>query len=406
MSAGINFHIPYLENININCFSSDFLFEFAEGDCIFQEYCPTMFAEIISRKVSKIRKSDPLMKNYKFSELKKEDLVVFQRFLKSMPTGQFSFTMKEKNSVYRFAKELENVELVNISTPDFRKEIPLKDVIPQLIDKLSFEINPSEEITIIAQNIHKFDYQSLSTLQYEILEKILSNPRLIVPEENWLFEFLLSLIINGGTKYVNLLSFIRFQYVSTDNIEKMLKTIHLNDMGSEVFDALKSRLILPVVTGQINPRAQKTIFNVNPLCSILTYEKAYIYAHFYRCKTCSLVGNYCICENCIKVCHAGHEVIDCGFLTGFCDCGYHLGPFPCLCCTPHSTDPICTRVGKVSDIEQFMYECKTCGIYVCSSCASKCHNTHNLIPYGVKKDTCKCCIKNESLCKCQPVIKK
>ena len=47
----------------------------------------------------------------------------------------------------------------------------------------------------------------------------------------------------------------------------------------------------------------------------------------YQCDTCSMnEDGYCICEICIRNCHAGHKTyltkeFDEGFGPGFCDCG-------------------------------------------------------------------------------------
>ena len=42
----------------------------------------------------------------------------------------------------------------------------------------------------------------------------------------------------------------------------------------------------------------------------------------YNCVTCNMKDGYCICENCIKNCHKGHNVVfseeD---IEGYCDCG-------------------------------------------------------------------------------------
>ena len=48
---------------------------------------------------------------------------------------------------------------------------------------------------------------------------------------------------------------------------------------------------------------------------------------FYRCATCNMTEDgLCICEICIKNCHAGHIIFESptykeGIGEGFCDCG-------------------------------------------------------------------------------------
>lgn len=49
--------------------------------------------------------------------------------------------------------------------------------------------------------------------------------------------------------------------------------------------------------------------------------------HFFVCLTCCSNSNKCfICQNCIKNCHNGHNVRDCGIQRGFCSCGKHFLP--------------------------------------------------------------------------------
>ena len=58
-----------------------------------------------------------------------------------------------------------------------------------------------------------------------------------------------------------------------------------------------------------------------PKCTYEITGNAYCEQRAFRCMTCGLTGNYCMCEACAKTCHAGHKVMDAGTINMFCDCG-------------------------------------------------------------------------------------
>ena len=49
--------------------------------------------------------------------------------------------------------------------------------------------------------------------------------------------------------------------------------------------------------------------------------------HYYQCITCDMTddgqkeGHFCICTNCIKICHAKHDVKYVRYGAHYCDCG-------------------------------------------------------------------------------------
>mmetsp|Transcript_41028 Transcript_41028/g.36373 ORF Transcript_41028/g.36373 Transcript_41028/m.36373 type:complete len:93 (-) Transcript_41028:386-664(-) len=42
----------------------------------------------------------------------------------------------------------------------------------------------------------------------------------------------------------------------------------------------------------------------------------------YHCKTCKILGNEMICEDCIRYCHKGHSIEYWGYVSGYCDCRF------------------------------------------------------------------------------------
>lgn len=125
-----------------------------------------------------------------------------------------------------------------------------------------------------------------------------------------------------------------------------------------------------------------------------------LYQHLYQCKDCNnkSAGKY-ICQQCIKNCHKGHNVVDCGIQRGYCSCGAkQLDKGKCKICTYSNTpDDNCSQ----SVIKQRFFQCHTCGLCksndegICIGCAHSCHEDHVVFDRGVSKMKCTCNICKE-----------
>lgn len=73
--------------------------------------------------------------------------------------------------------------------------------------------------------------------------------------------------------------------------------------------------------------------NSNPLtCTYTTSGENFVEQHWYSCYTCGLVDSKGCCTSCMRVCHAGHDVVYSGKSRFFCDCGAGLPSAPpCKC---------------------------------------------------------------------------
>ena len=65
------------------------------------------------------------------------------------------------------------------------------------------------------------------------------------------------------------------------------------------------------------------------LCTFSQTGRNYHAGEFYECYTCDMTNDYSICFNCIKKCHANHEVKYVRFDDHYCDCG-EAGKDSCL----------------------------------------------------------------------------
>ena len=115
----------------------------------------------------------------------------------------------------------------------------------------------------------------------------------------------------------------------------------------------------------------------------------------YRCLDC----NENVCEGCAKHCHRGHTIKEMTEDFGFvCDCGKKGFPNKCTC----------EFIGENKIYSQHLYQCEDCNkghkdIFICKSCAEKCHSGHKIIDCGIQKNVCSCGLNklpDEIECKC------
>ena len=57
------------------------------------------------------------------------------------------------------------------------------------------------------------------------------------------------------------------------------------------------------------------------LCTFTKTGEKYHEQHWYKCRTCTFEDDEGVCSNCIKTCHADHDVSYAEYSDFFCDCG-------------------------------------------------------------------------------------
>lgn len=87
--------------------------------------------------------------------------------------------------------------------------------------------------------------------------------------------------------------------------------IHVNPKTMVVFAITIINLIFFIVTGNKifdnQDAVEKAVGNGQCLYKISSYTSFPMH-DFYRCQTCNTTDRNAICVNCIKTCHAGHDV--------------------------------------------------------------------------------------------------
>lgn len=77
-----------------------------------------------------------------------------------------------------------------------------------------------------------------------------------------------------------------------------------------------------------------------PLCTYNITGKKYVKQPLYICYTCRQSGNTCVCINCAKVCHHGHQLVELSSsVKGFCNCGAQSEGVNCQCLLQEQLEP-------------------------------------------------------------------
>lgn len=78
-------------------------------------------------------------------------------------------------------------------------------------------------------------------------------------------------------------------------------------------------------------------------CTYALHGDQFVEQHWYQCITCGLTDSRGCCSACVRVCHAGHEVVYAAKSRFFCDCGGESGPrdnaVACKCLLPVPVHP-------------------------------------------------------------------
>ncbi|KAK2963019.1 hypothetical protein BLNAU_2042 [Blattamonas nauphoetae] len=103
---------------------------------------------------------------------------------------------------------------------------------------------------------------------------------------------------------------------------------------------------------------------------------------YYNCNTCGMNSGNSICEKCIKVCHAGHDVSFNRDGSCFCDC--------CVECDCKLMPPQCATLA-IPNTNQGRFQCKSCQKdNICVVCMRKCHKDHKKSFSNRGQFTCAC----------------
>ena len=261
-----------------------------------------------------------------------------------------------------------------------KKERNDVDILKKIQVKLERSLEINDEIIYLSQHFDNVfcNFNDALTLNLGEYTKIFGNPSFQIQNEESLFKLFLFLY-SKSIEYAPLFQFANFSNISNELIKQFINTFDFHSLDSNIWAKICSSMLK-----QDSPEnSQKSTIE----CCAFHCQPTDI-QRWFHCKTCEIIGENKICEQCILNCHKTHDVYFSGTGTSICCCGSGQTPMQCQC-LPKAR---CTySITGNKPIEQRFYNCKTCGMTsVCENCAFTCHKSHPISYAGKISSFCSC----------------
>jgi hypothetical protein len=202
-------------------------------------------------------------------EIETRDAVkVIEKFVLFGNGESVDLTEWEKPLLIGICKELWNTELLELTVGDVSIDLTISNVLDRLKFGRAAKLNIWSMIEFVASNFSSFSTSLIELLDFSILNEILSCESLkIESDDNLCVEILKK--TESDLNYFSLLSFVRFEYVSSDVI---LKVICFIDSSFELFNysiwsAFHNRILQPI---SIEVDIQNDLFGPTVNCPFRT----------------------------------------------------------------------------------------------------------------------------------------
>ena len=237
-----------LSYVNWDRCEEDFDFVFDDGVCRVH----SVLAEFLSKKVARIRKSDPCCCCYTFSGANSKSLSVFESFVSNIRSERpIEVSATNFAAILQIFLELENNEIY--STLWCRLHEKLCDLEHKLlslelamtvgiVDRKEFE----ETRHFVTSNFSEIDTNILDGLNLEVLEYLISSPSLKIVDEDWLYRFVKSRA-ERDERFMTFFEHVWFEYLSVENVQDFLSFINgrfLEIMNPNLWERICCRLVL------------------------------------------------------------------------------------------------------------------------------------------------------------------
>jgi hypothetical protein len=103
-------------------------------------------------------------------------------------------------------------------------------------------VSPLKEIDYFASHFYEIDRDVLKGLSHQCLNDILESEKLQLSSEDSLVDLILEL----GDEYLDLLGFVRCEYLTVSGIDRVLNTISVDEIDARLWESLCRRLRLLV----------------------------------------------------------------------------------------------------------------------------------------------------------------
>jgi hypothetical protein len=205
--------------------------------------CPSFVAEFISPRIASLRSQDVTIDEF---SIETEDPGHHFGNLLSIGFGrEVSFPETELAFLWSVGAELWNSELFAKTLKDKEQEITEEELKARLKFLSGVDGRRACDIPALASHFYKFSVSDFDTTSASVLESILSDPGLVVRDEDSLFE-LVYRRASEDSAYFGLLALVRFEFLTEDCMMRAFDFISdsFDSFTLGIWSSLRTRLSL------------------------------------------------------------------------------------------------------------------------------------------------------------------
>jgi hypothetical protein len=207
--------------------------------------CPSFVAEFLSPRVSSLRSQDITMDEFSIETADPNHY--FGSLLELGFGHEISLTKPELSFVRSVCGELRNSERFEQTLLHEAGQLRDDELKARLDFMSGLEGSCDCDSSIIASHFHELSVSDFDRLSPSVLESILRDPKLVVRDEDSVFE-IIHRRASSDLSYFGLLEFVRFEFVSVECMERALEFISnsFESFTIGIWSSLRTRLTLSV----------------------------------------------------------------------------------------------------------------------------------------------------------------
>jgi hypothetical protein len=258
-------------------------------------HCSRFQARFISERVCRLQSIDCTINRLENEDIEDSDKY-FEEICSIYKGGSFEITRSNVLPLLEIVEWLCNSEVVSklIEFKIGAEPLRISNVIDRLLLKSKNFQDISIEIEFISSRFSCFDIESFGRLDSSHFERIVSSTSLRIDSEDLFEEMILSL------GFIECLGYVDCRYLSPSGIDRLLNSISLSSMNSQIWDSICARLRCNIVDLENDiPRFSRIFgFDNSPFSGILSYLTSNCGGNVHECGiveiTCSSTGrNQC-----------------------------------------------------------------------------------------------------------------
>ena len=205
---------------------------------------PSFFANFISPKVANHHAADPNFSTFHVPIADENNS--FQLIIDLIHGKPIQPTDIQKISLKEVAKILGNDELYKKCVDT--NQLKITNAIPQMLDKYDNGMDVQAEIDFIANHFQEYKTNDFIEISLPLLERIFSSSKLLIDDENDLFNTIYQIIIekDHSSEYKTLFSTLVFENLKIESLQKMCDILKPEDISAPLWSVIERRLMSSV----------------------------------------------------------------------------------------------------------------------------------------------------------------